>query len=91
MWAALWTAWWAVRGSKGITERPHTRSGVAAFMSADSKTPYITPSMDFYSGKGVVRGRRGQQLGVTLWVVYLLGPPNTCLFEALRLDTLVSY
>ena len=33
------------------------------FMSAHSKTPYSTPSMDFYSGKGVVRGRRGQQLG----------------------------
>ena len=27
-----------------------------------SKTPYITPRMDFYSAKGVVRGRRGQQL-----------------------------
>ena len=37
-------------------------SGVAAFMSAHSKTPYITPSMGFSSGKGVVRrGRRGQQ------------------------------
>ena len=35
-------------------------------MSAHSKTPYITPSMDFSSGKGVVRGRRGQQLGVAL-------------------------
>ena len=45
-----------------ITERPHAPSGVAAFMSAHSKTPYITPSMDFSSGKGVVRGRRGQQL-----------------------------
>ena len=29
-------------------------------MSTHSKTPYITPSMDFYSGKGVVRGRRAQ-------------------------------
>ena len=45
-----------------ITERPHDPSGVAAFMSAHSKTPYITPSMDFSSGKRVVRGRRGQQL-----------------------------
>ena len=43
-----------------ITERPHAPSGVAAFMSAHSKTPHITPSMDFYSGKGIVRGRRGQ-------------------------------
>ena len=45
------------------TPRP---TGVAVFMSAHSKTPYITPSMDFYSGKGVVRGRRGQQLGFAL-------------------------
>ena len=42
-----------------ITERPHTPSGVAAFVSADSKTPYVTPSMDFSSVKGVVRGRKG--------------------------------
>ena len=41
---------------------PHAPSGVAAFMSAHSKTPYITPNMDFSSGKGVVPGRRGQQL-----------------------------
>ena len=34
-------------------------SGVAAFMPTHSKTPYITPNMDFPSGKGVVRGRRG--------------------------------
>jgi hypothetical protein len=49
-----------------ITERPRAPSGVAAFMSAHSKTPCITPSMDFYSGKGVVRGRRVQQLGFAL-------------------------
>ena len=49
-----------------ITERPHAPSGVAVFMSAHSKTPYITPSMDFYSGKGVVRGRKVQQLGFAL-------------------------
>ena len=53
-----------VRLSRDITERPRAPSGVAAFMSAHSKTPYITPSMDFSSGKGVVRGRRGQQLGL---------------------------
>ena len=35
-------------------------------MSAHSKTPYITPSMDFSSGEGVVRGRGGQQLGFAL-------------------------
>ena len=39
---------------------------VAAFMSAHSKTPYITPSMEFSSGKGVVRRRRVQQLAFTL-------------------------
>ena len=49
-----------------ITERPRDPSGVAAFMSANSKTPYITPSMEFSSGKGVVRGRRVQQLEFTL-------------------------
>ena len=37
-------------------------------MSAHIKTPYITPSMDFSSGKGVVRGRRGQQLVLALLV-----------------------
>ena len=41
-------------------------SGVAAFMSAHSKTPYITPSMKFSSGKGVERGRREQQLEFSL-------------------------
>ena len=35
-------------------------------MSTHSKTPYIIPSMDFSSGKGVVRGRRGQQLELAL-------------------------
>ena len=62
-------------GAKGIrmvsrysTEHPHARSGVAAFISARSKTPCITPSMKFSSGKGVVRGRRGQQLGFALGV-----------------------
>ena len=42
-----------------VTERPNAPSGVAAFMSAHSKTPYITPSMDVSSGKGAGRGRRG--------------------------------
>ena len=35
-----------------ITERPQAPSGVAAFMSAHSKTLYITSSMDFLQGKG---------------------------------------
>ena len=62
--------------ARDIAERPRGPSGVAAFMSAHSKTPYITPSMDFYSGKGVVRGRRVQQLGFALvegsWCKYWL-------------------
>jgi hypothetical protein len=44
--------------AREITERPDAPSGVVAFMSAHSKNPYITPSMDCSSGKGVVRGRR---------------------------------
>ena len=36
------------------------------FMSTHSKNPFITPSMDISSGKGVVRGRRGQQLEFAL-------------------------
>ena len=38
--------------SRDITERPHAASGVAAFMSANSQTPYITPGMDFPLGMG---------------------------------------
>ena len=52
--------------SRDITERPHAPSGVAAFMTANSKPPYITPSMEFSSGKGVVRGRRGAAAGILL-------------------------
>ena len=51
--------------AKDIAERPHAPSGVAAFMSAHSKTPHISPSMVSSSGNGVVRGLRGQQLGFT--------------------------
>ena len=47
-------------------ERPRDPGGVAAFMSAHSKTPYVTPSMDFPSRGGVVRGRRVQQLAFAL-------------------------
>ena len=43
-------------------ERPRDPDGVAVFMSAHSKTPYITPSMDISSGEGVVRGRGVQRL-----------------------------
>ena len=42
------------------------RSGVAAFMSANSKTPYITPSMEFSSGKGVLWGVQGAAAGIYL-------------------------
>ena len=52
--------------SEEITERPRDPSGVAAFMSANGKTPYITPSMDFPSRNGVVWGRRGPQLEFSL-------------------------
>ena len=51
---------------KGNYRAPPRPQWVAAVMSAHSKTPYITPSMEFSSGKGVVRGRRGQQLECTL-------------------------
>ena len=47
-------------------ERPRDPGGVAAFMSAHSKTPYVTHSMDISSGKGVVRGRRVQKLTFAL-------------------------
>ena len=52
--------------AREITERHSAPSGVAAFIPAHSKTPYITPGVDFSSRKGVVRGRRGQQLGFAL-------------------------
>ena len=58
--------------ARQITERPHAPSGVAAFMSVHSTTPYITPSMVFPSGKGVAWGRRGQQLGSPLAPCYPL-------------------
>ena len=48
------------------TERPHAPSGVAAFMTAHSKTPYNTPSMDFPSVNGVVRGAQEAAAGVCL-------------------------
>ena len=53
-------------GPNEITERPHAPSGVAALMPAHIKTPHITPSMEFSSGKEVVRGGRGQQLEFAL-------------------------
>ena len=52
--------------ARDSTGRPHAPSGVAAFMSAHSKTPHVTPSMGFPSGKGVEWGRRAKQLGFTL-------------------------
>ena len=53
-------------GAAQRAERPRDPGGVAAFMSAHSKTPYINPSMEFSSGEGVIRGRRVQQLTFTL-------------------------
>ena len=53
-------AWPASSGvAREITERPHAPSGVAAFVSAHSKTPYITPSMDSPLGKGKYGGAGG--------------------------------
>ena len=52
-------------------ERPRDPGGVAAFMSAHSKTLYITPGMDISPGEGVVRGRRAQQLAFTLLLLQL--------------------
>ena len=43
-------------------KRPRDPGEVAAFMTAHSTTPCITPSMGIPSGKGVVRGRGVQQL-----------------------------
>ena len=51
---------------RDIAERARGPSGVAAFMPPHSKTPYITPRMDFYSRNGVVWGRRGPQLEFSL-------------------------
>ena len=51
---------------RDIAAPPRGPSGVAAFMSAHNKTPYITPSMEFPSGNGVVWGRRGPQLEFSL-------------------------
>ena len=58
--------WCSPSHPRDITERPHAPSGVAAFMSAHSKTPYITPSMDLPSGNGVVRGAQGAAAGMYL-------------------------
>ena len=71
-----------------ITERPRAPSGVAVFMSTHSKTPYITPSMDFYSRKGVVRGRRVQQLGFALRIAALFGAPETVQNHPVRVGIL---
>ena len=49
-------------------------------MSAHSKNPYITPSMGFSSGEGVVRGRRVQQLTFTLRNANTLWRPLTIIF-----------
>ena len=52
MWSETLTWRRSTALSRDITERPHAPSGVAVFVSAHSKTPYITPSMDFYSVNG---------------------------------------
>ena len=64
-------------GAAQRAERPRDPGGVAAFMSAHSKTPCVTPCMEFSSGEGVVWGRRVQQLtftfgrwGVEMWCAH---------------------
>ena len=52
----------ALRLAKKIEEHPRAPSGVAAFLSAHSKTPHSTPSMEVLSGQGVIWGRMRQQL-----------------------------
>ena len=49
-----------------ITERHRAPGGVAAFIPARRSTLYITPIMDFSSGNGVLRGRRGRQVEFAL-------------------------
>ena len=55
-----------MRFKENYRARPRPQRGRSIRVSPQSKPPYITPSMDFSSGKGVVRGRRGQQLEFTL-------------------------
>ena len=47
-------------------ERPRVPGGVAAFMAAHSKTPRTTPSVEFSSVEGVVRGSQGAAADVYL-------------------------
>ena len=52
---------------QGKLQRPHAPMGSQQSCQPTVKLyVLITPSMDFSSEKGVVRGRRGQQLGFTL-------------------------
>ena len=63
---------WVRKGNYRAPPRPHAPRGVAAFMPAHSKTPYITPSMDVPSGNGVVRGRMGAAAGIILYNMYII-------------------
>ena len=54
--------------ARDITERPHAPSGVAAFTSAHSKTPYITPSMNFFLWEWGSKGAQGAAVGICLLV-----------------------
>ena len=53
-------------GAAQRAERPRAPGKVAAFMSAHSKTPYVTTRIEISSREGVVRGRRVQQLAFAL-------------------------
>ena len=64
-----------------LQSAPHAPIGVALFMSAHSKTPLLPLVWIFSSGKGLVRGRRGQQLEFALiateWGGMVEGPECT--------------
>ena len=68
--------------SREITERPHAPSRVAAFTSAHSNTPYITPSMGCSSGNGGVWRRRGEAAAIC--VGFYLATAVACLGVHLR-------
>ena len=68
---------------RDITERPHAPSGVAAFMSAHSKTPCVTPSMGHFSGNGVVGGAAAARMYLAQDVITCnAGPTATSLKAA---------
>ena len=73
---------------------PNAPSGVAAFMLAHSKTPYIIPSMVLSCGKGVVSGRRGEGQQPEFALRFSLNLPmyaNFCLGTLAHRVTLLKF